>query len=202
MNNRFITLSVALSLLSGTTFAVNEQASGEQTNTKAVVRPVMHQEMAKALMDQLKIEMESAYLYLGISTYFAEQGLDGFAHWFSHHAEEEWSHAMKVHQFLLDKGVRVELPELASPATQWDSPIAAVEESLTHEISVSQAIKREYELALELKEYDVAEFLHWFLHEQIEEENLFETVLNSLYLIEGAHPAALLALDLEMAKRS
>lgn len=180
----------------------DDQNSNEPFETKGQVnRPAIHKELAEALNYQLRLELESAYLYLGISTYFAENNLDGFAKWFSIHSQEEMEHAMKVHQFLVDRGVSVEFPDLSAPKTSWDSPIEVFEEALAHEILVSQAISDEYSIAQHHKQYDVSEFLLWFLREQVEEENLFESVLNRLYMVEDADPTALLIIDIELGKR-
>jgi ferritin len=194
------TLAAAIAF-TGNITAQDHVDQDELISKGKIIRPAMHEEMAGTLNGQFQVEMESAYLYLGISTYFAEQGLDGFAHWMSLHAKEELDHAMKVYNFLLDRGVKIELPVISAPATKWDSPVAAFETALTHEIFVSQLIKQEYAMSQELQEYDTGEFVLWFLREQVEEENLFESVLNRLYLIEDSHPAALMLLDLEMGKR-
>lgn len=199
---QLLTAAIATTIaFTGTISAENSIQEESLTPKGKIVRPEMQAEMANALNHQLKIEMESAYLYLGISTYFAEQGLDGFAHWLSLHAKEELEHAMKVYNFLLERGVSIALPVLDSPKTSWESPIDAFEGALSHEIYVSQTIKSEYALSQSLQEYDAGEFVLWFLREQVEEENLFESVLNKLYLLQDAHPAALMLLDIEMGKR-
>lgn len=197
---RIILMSfVALLAFTGT---LKAQCEGECPVPKGtVVRPAMHSDMASALNSQFKLEMESAYLYLGMSTYFAEKNLKGFSHWFYLHAQEELTHAMKVYNFLLDRGVPVAVPDLHAPMTKWDSPIHVLETALSHEILVSQAVKGEYALALELQEYDACEFVLWFLKEQVEEEELFEMVLNRLYMIDGEPLSALLILDIELGKR-
>lgn len=40
--------------------------------------------MATALNEQIKWEMYSANLYLGMSAYMQDAGLTGFAHWMPH----------------------------------------------------------------------------------------------------------------------
>ncbi len=197
-----ITATIATAIaFTGNTFAQDSIQQEELISKGKIVRPVMQDEMVNALNHQFKIEMDSAYLYLGISTYFAEQGLDGFAHWLTLHAKEELEHAMKVYNFLLDRGVDIVLPILEAPKTSWESPIDAFEQALSHEIYVSQTVKNEYALSQSLQEYDAGEFILWFIREQVEEENLFESVLNRLYFIQDAHPAALMFLDIEMGKR-
>ena len=38
--------------------------------------------MQSAINEQINFEMFSANTYLSMSAYFAQQGLDGFAHWY------------------------------------------------------------------------------------------------------------------------
>lgn len=188
-------------LTAGTIHADQEMGIHQLENRAVVERPAIHDDLVNALSYQLRLELESAYLYLGMSTYFAENNLEGFSKWFSIHSQEELSHAMKVYQFLLDRGIPIIFPELPAPKTKWESPTAVFEEALAHEILVSQAIHSEYSIAQELKHYDVVEFLLWFVKEQVEEESLFESVLSKLYMIQGADPIAMLLLDRELGKR-
>ena len=198
---KFLATTVLSLLAVSSSLSAVERPQEEETKGP-VVRPAMHQDMARALNDQFALELESSYLYLGMATYFAEQGLDGFAQWFRVQAEEENEHAMKVYQFMLERGVEIQLPPLGAPSTSYASPIEALEVGLSHEIHVSQVIKSEYALSQELEEYDAGEFVLWFLREQVEEENLFQGVLGRLYLISDAHPAALLLLDRDMGERA
>ena len=41
-------------------------------------------------------ELYSGYLYLDFANYFADEGLDGFAHWYEIQAQEERDHAMMM----------------------------------------------------------------------------------------------------------
>lgn len=49
--------------------------------------------MQSAINEQINFEMFSANTYLSMSTYFAQQGLDGFAHWYYKQYKEELTHA-------------------------------------------------------------------------------------------------------------
>lgn len=177
-------------------------AAASTTRVYNSVRPAMNEDMEAALNAQLQLELESSYLYLGMSTYFAQRGLEGFAHWFKLQSEEEYAHAMKVYDFMLERGASVILPDIKGPSISYASPIQAFEIGLAHEVHVSQTIKNIYGLAQDVREYDTAEFVLWFLKEQVEEENLFEGILMKLHMLEDAHPAAMLLLDNEMAQRA
>ncbi len=62
-----------------------------------------------AMNEQIKQELESAYIYLSMVGYFHAKNLDGMAHWLRVQTHEETIHAMKFFDHLTSRG--------ASPAT-------------------------------------------------------------------------------------
>ena len=61
------------------------------------------------LNTQINKEFYSAYLYLGFSAWFEDQGLSGFANWYSIQAQEERDHAMLFLQYLQNNGGKPDL---------------------------------------------------------------------------------------------
>ena len=53
---------------------------------------------------QIKNEMESAYIYMSIAAYFRSFGLDGMAQWMRVQTQEELVHAMKFFDHIKDCG--------------------------------------------------------------------------------------------------
>ena len=49
----------------------------------------MDQKVAQLLNEQINKEFYSAYLYLDIANWYADQDLDGFANWYNIQAQEE-----------------------------------------------------------------------------------------------------------------
>ena len=50
---------------------------------------MLNEKVAALCNDQINKEFYSAYLYLDIANYYADQGLDGFANWYTIQAQEE-----------------------------------------------------------------------------------------------------------------
>ena len=71
--------------------------------------------MHKALNDQLQAEFFSAYLYLAMSAYFEDAGLEGMANWMTAQFQEEQSHALKFYRYVNERSGRVELLEIEKP---------------------------------------------------------------------------------------
>jgi ferritin len=150
--------------------------------------------MLKALNDQINAEMHSSYLYLGMSAWFKSKNLDGMAAWMSGHSREEWSHAMKIFGYIYGHRCRVTLQDIKKPATDWNSPLDAFNAGFAAEEATTKAYVEL--IALAQKENDTATFtfLQWFVTEQVEEEALFDSVIEKVKLA-GDHPPALMFLD-------
>ena len=60
--------------------------------------------MQDAINDQINKELYSSYLYLSMAAYFENKNLPGFAKWMHMQEGEERGHAMKLYEFLVDRG--------------------------------------------------------------------------------------------------
>ena len=117
---------------------------------------MLSKKLEDAINKQINVELWSAYLYLSMSTHFANKGLPGFANWFEKQFEEEQEHAMKFMNYLVAKGSKVELKPIDKVATSWDSALSAFEDSLAHERVVTTNINELVAIAREEKEIGTA----------------------------------------------
>ncbi|MBU0502807.1 MAG: ferritin [Candidatus Omnitrophota bacterium] len=160
----------------------------------------MDKKLHSALNEQIKNELYSAYLYLSMASWFESVNLEGFAHWMKVQAKEEEKHAMKIFDFLNDRGVKVVLQAIAQPPVDFSSAKEIFEQSLGHEKKVTAMINKLYDLSLDVGDHASRVFLHWFINEQVEEEKSPSKILETLRAIKG-EGAALIMLDRELAKR-
>lgn len=165
-------------------------------NSSRGLDPVVEQ----ALNDQIQAEFQSAYLYLAMSARFETMNLKGFAHWLQLQWQEETMHAMKFYDFLLQRNGTVELKTLEKPATPFKTPLEAFEEVLEHEQYITGRIHSLYDLATEKRDYPLQSLLHWFIDEQVEEEDAARAVIDTLRLI-GDEGPNLFLLDRELGAR-
>lgn len=159
----------------------------------------MDNEMIKALNTQVNKELYSAYLYLGMAAYFEDVNLKGFAAWMHLQAQEEVSHAMKIYNFILDRGDKVKLLAIDEPPQAWKSPLEIFQASYEHEQKVTRMIHDLVVLATKLNDYATQNFLQWFVAEQVEEEASVLEIVEKLKLSGDA--SGLLFLDAELGKR-
>jgi ferritin len=162
---------------------------------------MISKKMQDAMNEQIKHELESAYLYLSMAAYFHSAGLDGMAQWMRVQTQEEMVHAMKFFDHIRDRDGRVELLALTQPKKEWASPLAAFQDAYEHEKFVTSRINDLVKTATEESDYASSELLQWFTTEQIEEEASTSRVAQALERI-GDSGSGLIMLDRELSKRT
>jgi ferritin len=154
----------------------------------------------QAINDQIAKEFYAAHLYLSMVAYFEEQNLPGFAHWMRMQTDEERDHAMRLFNYLIEAGGRVQLQKLDAPPVDFDGALAVMKASLEHEKKVTASIRSLYELAEKEKDYGTQLHLQWFISEQQEEEKNVGDVIARLELA-GDNKVALMFIDRELGAR-
>lgn len=161
---------------------------------------MLHKDIAKLVNEQVNKELYSAYLYLDFANYYADEGLDGFAHWFEIQAQEERDHAMMMRRYLIDNGVRVTFDKIDKPNKTYESAEAPLQAGYEHEQYVTSLINNIYAHAFELKDFKTMQFLDWFIKEQGEEEKNAEDNIRKFKMF-GHEAKGLYALNQELAAR-
>lgn len=161
----------------------------------------MNETVRDLINEQITHEFYAAYLYLAMAAHFEDQNYEGFSQWFRMQAKEEEAHAMKLFDFLVERGARIELKQIDKPPVEFGSPVDAFRAALEHERKVTGLINKIYEAALEAKDYPSQVMLQWFIEEQVEEEDTTGTAVERLEMA-GDNHAALMFLDSQYGERS
>jgi len=153
-----------------------------------------------ALNDQIKHELESAYLYAAMMTWFKSENLDGMARWMEVQSNEETKHARKFYEHIFDRGNVAELQSLKVLAKKWKSPLDVFKAAYAHEQFITGKINELMALAIAEKDYAAQIMLNWFVTEQVEEE---DSALKVVQLLEKIGPSGqgLIMADRELGKR-
>lgn len=163
---------------------------------------MISQKLQDAINNQIQAELYSAYLYLSMSAYSESKNLAGFAHWLKLQYQEETGHALKLIDYLQERGGKVELKRIDAPPSEFGTPLEVFEQTLAHEEHVTSLINKLYEIAVEEKDYAAQIFLQWFITEQVEEEASASAVVERLKIIGDKSPGGILYLDKELGKRA
>jgi ferritin len=159
------------------------------------------QAVQDAINQQIADELESAYVYLGMSAQFEAENLPGFARWMRLQSQEEVGHALRLFDYLNERGGRVKLQAVPQPPADYGTPLSVFEHALAHEQKISSLIDRLYETAKQQGDNATQVMLQWFITEQVEEENNVGLVVEQMRLA-GDNRAALLFLDRQLGGRS
>lgn len=161
----------------------------------------MHDAVRSAIEQQVTNEFHAAHTYLAMSGWFEAENLPGFASWMRLQSEEETEHALKLFDFLVDRGIAPKLGTIPAPHGEFGGSVEVFEAAFAHECSVTAQIHALYEVSLEHKDYTAQVLLQWFISEQLEEEKTTGGILERLRMVEGSR-AALLILDSELGSRT
>lgn len=157
-------------------------------------------QLTQAFNDQVNLEFESAYAYLGMAAWSEANELTGFAGWLRAQAQEEVDHAMKFFQFILDRDQQIVLSDVAATSSAYASIVDVFRAALGHEQRVTAAISDLYAKATAEQDFGSLPILNWFTTEQIEEEATVRQIVAELERV-GDNTAALVLLDREMSQR-
>lgn len=161
---------------------------------------MLNKEIEKLLNEQINKELYSAYLYLDMANYYADNNLSGFENWFFIQTQEERDHALLFRQYLLNNGGSVILSEIAAPNGKYNNFREPLVEALEHEQYVTESINKIYEAAYNVKDFRTMQFLDWFIKEQGEEEKNADDNIKKYDLFAG-DPKGLYMVDSEMKAR-
>lgn len=131
---------------------------------------LINERINEAFNKQVKEELNSAYIYLGMSIWLKENSYNNLSSWFFAQYNEELSHAYKFINYIIDVGGKAELLEIPKPKSDWVSVKEIVEAAYKHEQYITNCIRNLIILAEEEKDYNPWQLLQWFVTEQIEEE--------------------------------
>ena len=160
----------------------------------------MNAAVQDAFNEQIKNELFSGYLYLAMSAHFDHENFPGFAHWMRIQAQEELAHTVRMFDYVLRRGGRVELQGIEAPTTDFGPPLSLFESVLEHERTVTGMIHRLFELSGKEGDWAAQQELQWFIAEQVEEEDVAGTVRDQVRMA-GDDQAALLMLDQQLGTR-
>lgn len=160
----------------------------------------MDQKVAQLLNEQINKEFYSAYLYLDIANWYADQDLDGFANWYNIQAQEERDHAMLFIQYMQNNSLSVSLEAIDKPAHSYETAGDPLDAAYAHEQYVTSLINAIYDAAYSVKDFRTMQFLDWFVKEQGEEEKNADSLIKK-YKLYGDDPKSLYLLNQELAAR-
>ena len=131
------------------------------------------------MQDQIRNEFTAAQQYVAIAVHFDDEDLPQLAAYFYRQAVEERNHAMMLVRYLLDRGVKVEIPGTDGVRNEFGTVRDALALALDQERTVTEQITALAGAARDERDYLGEQFMQWFLKEQVEEVATMTTLLRT-----------------------
>ncbi|MFT5232850.1 MAG: ferritin [Candidatus Krumholzibacteriia bacterium] len=161
---------------------------------------MLSKKLLNALNTQINLEYHSSYIYRAMAAYMEDKNLDGCAHWMRMQADEEHQHALKIFDYVLERGGRIKLMAVEAPPQDWDSPLLAFRDALAHEKDMTAKITELADLALEERDHATNNVMQWYVSEQVEEESAVDDIVKKLEMVGDSGPG-LFMMDRELKSR-
>nr|WP_321236783.1 ferritin [uncultured Psychroserpens sp.] len=143
----------------------------------------MNATIENLLNNQIKYEAQASLQYLAMASWADAEGYNGVADFFYSQSEEERLHMTKLVKFVNERGGKVIVSALDKPKDSYQGLNELFEQFLESEMFVTEQINHVIYECLEHKDYNVHNFMQWYVTEQLEEEAMARTLLDKLNII-------------------
>lgn len=151
------------------------------------------------LNQQIAVESIASSKYLAFASWCDVEGYSGAAKFLYEHSDEERFHMMKLFRYINDKGGKSIVPSMPQPAKDFKSLKEVFVRAYESEIEVSESINQIAALCLKEADFTTYNFIQWYITEQLEEENLYRSILDKFKLV-GEEGNNLYIIDAEIEK--
>jgi ferritin len=131
---------------------------------------------------QIEREGYSSNLYLAMASWAENKGLAGVASWLYVQADEERLHMLKFIKYVNERGGTAILPAFKQPPVKFKSVHDMFKDVLKHEHFISASINEVLTVASDEKDFATANWIQWFVNEQIQEESSAKIILDKVEL--------------------
>jgi ferritin len=158
--------------------------------------------IAAALNLQMTKEAHASQIYLSYGAWAERQGFSGIANFLFRHSKEERNHMMKILEYILKRGAKVEVTAIPAPPENPESINHCFEKVFEHEVDNTKAVYKLVKISLEEEDWATWNFMQWFVKEQIEEETMALNLLDKVKIAGSKKDSsnALYTLDRDLEK--
>jgi len=134
-------------------------------------KPKIAAKVLEELLRQFNQELAAAHSYLALSIWCDIRNLKGFGKFFVKQAGEERAHAERILKHLTDRGVTAEVASVPAPKQDFRTLLEVARQALSQEQANTLGVNAVYEAAVAAKDFPTQVLMHWFINEQVEEED-------------------------------
>ena len=158
--------------------------------------------LAAALNAQMTKEAHASQIYLSYAAWASNYGFGGISTFLFKHAQEERNHMMKLLEYILKRGAKVQITAIPAPPENPTSINNCFEKIFEHEIDNTKTVYKLVKMSLEEEDWATWNLMQWFVKEQTEEETLALDLLSKIKVAGGekANNESLYTLDIDLGK--
>jgi len=144
---------------------------------------MLNKKVEEIMVAQIAKEMYSANLYLAMASWADRNGFSGVTQWMLAQSQEEVDHTVKFVNYINSRGGTATISAVDAPPVEFENIKDLFEKTLEHEQYVSSTINEIVRVAQEENDYTTAQWMQWFVNEQIEEEESVNSILDKIKLL-------------------
>jgi len=127
--------------------------------------------VVEELNRQFNQELAAAHSYLALSIWCDHRNLKGLGKYFVKQAGEERAHAERILKHLTDRGITAKVTEVPAPNQEFKTLLEVAQQAQAQERANTLGVNSVFEAAVAAKDYPAQVLMHWFINEQVEEED-------------------------------
>src|SRR6185436_13112017 len=157
-----------------------------------------------ALNGQMTKEAHASQIYISYASWAASEGYDGIANFLFRHAQEERNHMMKIVEYIIQRGAKVQVEAIPAPLPDPASVQQCFIKVFEQEVDNTKSIYKLVKMSFDEEDWATWHFLQWFVKEQTEEETLALHLLDKIKIAGGVNASgeSLYNLDKDLQSKS
>ena len=160
---------------------------------------MLKKRVEEALNAQINAEIWSAHFFLAISLHFAENGYPGFAARMKYQHQEEHRHALRLMDYVIEQGGKVELQDIVDIPSDVGDPVESFEQVLVHLMRITDTFDTLLDVVCDERDRATRAVLDWFVLNQVKEEAEISQII--AYLKRMTNENGYYMMDLELIKK-
>lgn len=155
----------------------------------------MEEKVFDAMNEHINYEFYSGYIYLSLAIQMEKKNYKGFAKWLEEHYEEELEHAKDFIDFMIKRAESPVLLDIKMESfDDIEEPLEVAKKIYEHEKTVTRSIYKLHDMSKQADDYATEIFMHKYVAEQIEEEDITKDIVD-MFTLAGDDIAARVQMD-------
>lgn len=136
-----------------------------------------------AMNEHINYEFYSGYIYLALAIQMEKKNYKGLARWLKKHYGEELRHAQDFIDFMIKRDQSPVLLDIKMENfDDVEEPLEVANKIYEHEKTVTQSIYKLHDMAKKADDYATEVFMHSYIEEQTEEEDITKDIVDMFTL--------------------